>query len=45
MRTVGLITTAVAAAAAAAALAVGVISIPDIRRYLKMRSMRSTRCL
>ncbi|WP_443042542.1 DUF6893 family small protein [Streptomyces sp. NBC_00344] len=39
MRTMGLITTAVAAVAAAAAVAVGVMSIPDIRRYLRMRSM------
>ncbi|WP_443071119.1 DUF6893 family small protein [Streptomyces sp. NBC_01476] len=39
MKTVGIITTAVAAAAAATALVVGVLSIPDIRRYLRMRSM------
>ncbi|WP_443073410.1 DUF6893 family small protein [Streptomyces sp. NBC_01429] len=39
MRSLGLITTGVAAALAAVAVAVGVRSIPDIRRYLRMRSM------
>lgn len=39
MKTLGIITAAVAAAAAAAAAVVGVLSIPDIRRYLRMRSM------
>jgi hypothetical protein len=34
-----MITTGVAAAVAAVAVAVGVMSIPDIRRYLKIRSM------
>jgi hypothetical protein len=39
VRTLGLISTGVAAAAAAVAVVVGVMSIPDIRRYLKIRSM------
>ncbi|MFJ7996387.1 DUF6893 family small protein [Streptomyces sp. NPDC096310] len=39
MRSLGLITTGVAAVLAAAAVALGVRSIPDIRRYLRMRSM------
>ncbi|WP_405785582.1 MULTISPECIES: DUF6893 family small protein [unclassified Streptomyces] len=39
MKTLGIITTAAAAAAAATAVVVGVMSIPDIRRYLRMRSM------
>jgi hypothetical protein len=39
MKVVGIITTGVAAAAAATALVVGVMSIPDVRRYLRMRSM------
>ncbi|MFI9106508.1 MULTISPECIES: DUF6893 family small protein [Streptomyces] len=39
MRTLGVITTGVAAAVALVAVAVGVKSIPDIRRYLRMRSM------
>jgi hypothetical protein len=39
MKTLGIITMCTAAAAAAAALAAGFISIPDIRRYLRMRSM------
>jgi len=34
-----MITTAVGAAAAVVAVVVGVASIPDIRRYLKIRSM------
>lgn len=39
MRILGMITTGVAAAVAVVAVAVGVRSIPDIRRYVKMRSM------
>ncbi|MFI6697672.1 DUF6893 family small protein [Streptomyces sp. NPDC050509] len=39
MRFLGLITTGVVAAMAAVAVAIGVRSIPDIRRYLRMRSM------
>ncbi|QHY94068.1 hypothetical protein SSPS47_02865 [Streptomyces sp. S4.7] len=34
-----MITTGAAAAVAAVVVAVGVRSIPDIRRYVKMRSM------
>jgi hypothetical protein len=39
MRTVGILTTAVAALAAAGAAVMTIASLPDIRRYLKMRSM------
>lgn len=41
MKTIGVITATLAAAAAAAAAVavVGVKSIPDVRRYLKIRSM------
>ncbi|MFC9427084.1 DUF6893 family small protein [Streptomyces sp. NPDC056987] len=39
MRFLGLITAGAAAAMAAVAVAVGVRSIPDLRRYLRMRSM------
>lgn len=39
MRFIGVVATAAAAVVAAAALGVGVLSIPDIKRYLKMRSM------
>jgi hypothetical protein len=39
MKTLGIITAGAAATLAAAALAAGFISIPDIRRYLRMRSM------
>jgi hypothetical protein len=39
VRTVGIAATVVAAAVAATAVALGVISIPDIKRYLKMRAM------
>jgi hypothetical protein len=39
MSTVGVITTAVAAVVAAGVAVVAVRSIPDIRRYLKIRSM------
>jgi hypothetical protein len=34
-----MVTTAIVGAAAAAAVIVGVMSIPDFRRYLKMRQM------
>jgi hypothetical protein len=39
MRTVGKVTTAVAGVLAVLALALGVKSIPDLRRYLRMRAM------
>jgi hypothetical protein len=39
MRRVGIVTSVVAVAAAALAVVVGVRSIPDVRRYLKMRAM------
>ncbi|MDH6696251.1 DUF6893 family small protein [Streptomyces griseoviridis] len=39
MRILGLVTTGVAAAVAAVAVVVGLRSIPDIRRYVRMRSM------
>lgn len=39
MRTLGTITAALAVAAAGIAAVVGVQSIPDIQRYLKIRSM------
>jgi hypothetical protein len=39
MRVLGVITAAFAAAGVLAAAVVGVRSIPDIRRYLKIRSM------
>ncbi len=39
MRTVGFITVGVSAVATVFAVVVGVQLIPDIRRYLKMRSM------
>jgi len=39
VRTIGVITAAVAAAAALGAAVVGVRSIPDFKRYLRMRSM------
>lgn len=39
MRTVGLLTTIVAAVTAAGAAFVGIRSIPDIKRYLRMRQM------
>ncbi len=39
MKTVGMLTTVVAAAIAVAAVGVGIRSIPDIQRYLKMRQM------
>ncbi len=39
MRAVGILTTVTMSAAAVAAVVVGVRSLPDIQRYLKMRSM------
>ena len=39
MRFIGITTTAVVCAAAAAAVVVAVQSVPDIKRYLKIRSM------
>ncbi len=39
MKFIGILTTACVTAAVAAAALVGVRSIPDIRRYLQMRSM------
>ena len=39
MRTVGLFTTVVGAAVAAVVVVVGIRSVPDIRRYLRMRQM------
>ncbi len=39
MRTIGLLTTVVGAGIAAAAAVIGVRSIPDIKRYLKIREM------
>jgi Family of unknown function (DUF6893) len=39
MRVVGMLTAGVAAAAGAVAVAVGIRSVPDIKRYLKMRKM------
>jgi hypothetical protein len=39
VRTLGIITTVLAAIVAVLAVAVAVRSIPDIRRYLKIRSM------
>jgi len=39
MRAIGVLTTLVLAAAAAGAVAVGVRSVPDVKRYLAMRRM------
>lgn len=39
MRTLGLITTAVIIAGAAGGVVIAVRSIPDVRRYLKIRQM------
>ena len=39
MRTVGIITTAAVGLLAAFGVALGVRSVPDVRRYLRMRSM------
>ena len=39
MRTIGIITTGVVGVVALAAVALGVRSVPDVQRYLRMRSM------
>jgi hypothetical protein len=39
MKTVGMVATIVAAAVAAGGAAVAIRSVPEIRRYLKMRNM------
>jgi hypothetical protein len=39
MKTIGVITTVLGAAVTALAVAIGIRSIPDIKRYLKMRAM------
>lgn len=39
MKTLGIIAAGAAAAVAVVAVAVGIRSIPDIRRYLRIRSM------
>ncbi|MFD0019897.1 DUF6893 family small protein [Streptomyces sp. NPDC058382] len=39
MKSLGIITAVVGAAAAAVAVGIGIRSIPDIRRYLRIRSM------
>ena len=39
MRTIGIITTAVGAFIALGAALLGLRSLPDVRRYLRMRSM------
>ncbi|GGV86393.1 hypothetical protein GCM10015535_34470 [Streptomyces gelaticus] len=39
MKTLGIITAGAAAAVAVVAVTVGIKSIPDIRRYLRIRSM------
>ena len=39
MRLIGITTTALVCAAAAAAVVVAVQSVPDIKRYLKIRAM------
>ncbi len=39
MRVIGIITTSAAALAVLLGLAVGVRSVPDIRRYFRIRSM------
>lgn len=39
MKTIGVITTAVVAVVAVAGAAVGLRSIPDFKRYLRMRQM------
>ena len=39
MKTVGMITTGVAGVVVLVALAVGIRSIPDMRRYIKIRTM------
>ena len=39
MRTIGIVTSVIAGAAAVLAVVIGVQSIPDVKRYIKMRSM------
>ncbi len=39
MRTVGMVTTLVGAVVAAVVVTVGIRSVPDIQRYLKIRQM------
>jgi hypothetical protein len=39
MRAVGMLTTVIGVAVAAVAVVVGVRSVPDIKRYLRMRQM------
>ncbi len=39
MRLLGILTTAAMSALAVAALVIGARSVPDVKRYLKMRSM------
>jgi hypothetical protein len=39
MRAVGMLTTVIGVAVAAVAVVVGVRSLPDIKRYLRMRQM------
>ena len=39
MRTIGRVTTIVGAALAVAAVAVGIRSVPDVKRYLRIRQM------
>ena len=39
MKTVGIVTTGVAGVLGLFALAIGIRSMPDFKRYLKMRSM------
>lgn len=39
MRTIGMFTTLVGAAVGAVAVLVGIRSVPDIKRYLKIREM------
>ncbi|MFI9628997.1 DUF6893 family small protein [Streptomyces sp. NPDC052042] len=39
MKSLGMVTTGVVATLAVVAVVIGVRSIPDIRRYLRMRSM------
>ncbi len=39
MRSIGIMATAIVGTIAVGAVAIGVRSIPDIKRYLKMRSM------
>jgi len=39
MRTVGMATTIIAAVIALGAIGIGIRSVPDIKRYLRMRQM------